>query len=138
MTATEFKASISLYFDHFLVLFGFSIPARFNLSGRLYDATYEKHNKSLSISYEPSDEYLEIMLFEKCGNNLSDYDDRSATKSLSDLNKQYAINVKDTAIKKIDKYFSGFALVNEESILLRKQARELNFCFHKMNELGEL
>ncbi len=69
MTATEFNTCVSLYFDHFLKLFGFTIPAKFTHSGKLYDATYEKNNKSLSISYEPGDEYLEIMLFEKKGIN---------------------------------------------------------------------
>lgn len=138
MTAIEFKTSISLYFDHFLKLFGFPVPAKFTISGRLYDATYEKNNKLLSISYEPGDEYLEIMLFEKNGDKLSDYDDRSVTKSLSDLNKKFSVNFSDVGIKDIVNYFNGMKAVDAESKQLKKRARELNFCFYTMDKLGKL
>jgi len=138
MTATEFKGSISLYFDHFLRCFGFLTPAKFTISGRMYDATYEKSNKSLSISYEPGDEYLEIILFEKNGEKLSDYDDRTTTKSLSDLNRQYTINIKNTDINKIDESFNSLVAENKELMQLKKKARELNISFFEMNKLGKL
>ena len=102
MDAKLFESCVPLYFDHFLQTYGFYIPGKYSLSGRLYDAVFEKHNKTLSISWEPGDGCLEIILFQKDGRKLSDYDDRSQTKSLSDLNSEYSVGKTNSDINEID------------------------------------
>ena len=138
MTSTEFKTYVSFYFDHWLEFYGFHVPANFTLSGKLYESIYEKNDRVLSVSYEPGDDYLVVMLFEKRGNCLSDFDDLSSTKSLSQLNKEFFPKVEKSETRKIDQYFNSLVAESEESKILKKKARELIVCFHVMKRLGHL
>ena len=138
MTSTEFKTYVSMYFGHYLPLFDFQVSGGFTLSGKLYESTYETNNRALTVSYEPGDDYLVIMLFEKNGDSWSDFDDTSATKSLNQLNKEYFSKIDESEIREIDQYFNGLVAENEDSKLMKKKARELIVCFHVMKRQGKL
>src|SRR5688500_18235780 len=60
-----------------------------DLSGRLYEASFTTRDLAVSVSYEPGDAALFIMVFRVEGGDLSSIDDRSQTPRLADLNNRY-------------------------------------------------
>jgi hypothetical protein len=85
----------------------------------------------VSVSYEPGDEVLFVMVFKRENGELSDIDDRSNTPRLSDLNMRYMHTV--TKEERLENEVSFRAIEprdNEEKSVL-KAARELRLVLPK-------
>ena len=75
-------------FVPFLSELGFRMDAP-SISGRFYRVSFTSVRHQVSLSYEPGDDAFFVVVFSREGGQLSDYDDRTKTPRLSDLNKRY-------------------------------------------------
>ena len=63
-----------------------------SISGRYYRASFTGIAHAVSISYEPGDDALFVMVLSRKNGELSDIDDRAETPRLADLNDEAARN----------------------------------------------
>jgi hypothetical protein len=96
-----------------------------SISGRHYHVQFQDITHVISVSYEPGDEALFIMLREREGDRLSDIDDRLKSPRLGDLNRLYmhAITVEDRERSKV--LFDSIMVHDKAEQLLVKSAQEL-------------
>ena len=66
-----------------------------SISGRHYQVRYTGQFHVVSVSYEPGDDALFIMVFTRENGQLSKIDDRLKTPRLSELNKRFMKMVTD-------------------------------------------
>jgi hypothetical protein len=119
MSGDGFLAIVEAAFEPFLSELGF-VREKHSISGRQYCAVYSTSTHSVSISYEPGDEALFILIFGREDGELTDIDDRSKTPRLSDLNRRYMRMVtKDEFAKNEETFASVFVQDKEERSLLR-------------------
>lgn len=88
MNGSNFLRIINEAFVPFLNELGFMMDAP-SISGRYYHVSFNGESHVISISYEPGDDALFIMVRECVNNQLSDIDDREKSPRLADLNRLY-------------------------------------------------
>jgi hypothetical protein len=72
----------------FLLDLGFSL-SKTETSGRLYDVVFTASKHAVSISYEPGDNWLLVIVHTIRNGEMSRIDDRKNTPRLADLNARY-------------------------------------------------
>lgn len=124
MNGQDFLRVIHDAFEPFLVALGFSVEAP-SISGRFYRASFSGPKNSVSVSYEPGDNALFVLVFSREKGELSDIDDRAKTPSLADLNTRYMPLVSDTERAANEVFFQGVVVKDQEERQLLKCAKEL-------------
>jgi hypothetical protein len=96
MNGQNFLRIINEAFVPFLSELKFMIDGS-SINGRYYHVLFRNIAHVISVSYEPGDEALFIMLRERKDERLSDIDDRLKSPRLDDLNRLYmhAITVEE-------------------------------------------
>jgi hypothetical protein len=102
-----------------------------SLSGRSYRATFTSPEEVVSVSYEPGDEVLFVMVFCRQNGGLSDIDDRSNTPRLSDLNMRYMHTITKEERLENEVIFGAIEPRDNEERLLLKAAKELRLVLPK-------
>ena len=130
MNGQDFSRMVQEAFAPFLEGLGFQMDAM-SISGRFYRCSFSSLSNIVSISYEPGDDVLFIMVFSREDSRLSEIDDLSKTPRLSDLNKRYmSVVTADERIKNEFK-FASVRANDEEEMLLLKSAKELSLVLPK-------
>jgi len=124
MNGQNFLRIINEVFVPFLSELKFMIDNP-SISGRYYHVQFRNIAHVISVSYEPGDEALFIMLREREGDRLSDIDDRVKSPRLDDLNRLYmhAITVEERERSKV--LFDSIMVHDKAEQLLLKSAQEL-------------
>ena len=130
MNGQDFLRIVNEAFTPFLIGLGFSMDAP-SISGRLYRASFSGPKHSVSVSFEPGDEALFVLVFSREHGELSDMDDRLKTPRLSDLNSRYmnAVNSEERAAN--ETAFKSVVARDEEEKVLLKSAKELRLVLPK-------
>jgi hypothetical protein len=130
MNGQEFMRTITDAFAPFLTHLGFSMDSP-SISGRYYRASFSSPRHTVSVSYEPGDHALFVMVFCRENGQLSSVDDRKRTPRLSDLNSRYmhTISEKERAANKL--MFPNTPIRDDEERLLLKSAKELSLVLPK-------
>lgn len=102
-----------------------------SISGRFYRASFTSSSYSISVSYEPGDEALFVMIFSRENGQLSNIDDRSKTPRLTDLNKRYMSIVTSEERAANEAAFEAISVRDKEEQLLLKYAKELRLVLPK-------
>ena len=131
MNGQQFIDTVILYFNDFLAQYGFTFVEG-KYSGRLYDVQFESVKYSLSISYEPGDDYLLVVLFTLKEGKLSDFDDRTQTFRLGDLNAKFMPLISSDEINENNVYFSRYVATTPLEKQLLKSAKDLRLCMKKL------
>lgn len=124
MNGQNFLRIINEAFVPFLSDLEFMMDAP-SISGRYYHVQFRNTAHAVSISYEPGDEALFIMLREREDDRLSDIDDRLKSPRLGDLNRLYmhAITVEERERSKA--LFDSIMVHDKAEQFLVKSAQEL-------------
>lgn len=130
MNGQDFLRITSTAFAPFLKKLGFAVDEP-SVSGRYYRVSFTSSSHCVSISYEPGDEALFVIVSSRKNGELSDIDDRIATPRLADLNSRYMAAITNEERVENEAAFE-FVIVNdkEERILL-KAAKELRLVLPK-------
>lgn len=124
MNGKDFLRVIQDAFDPFLMTLGFSMETP-SISGRFYRASFSGPKNAVSISYEPGDNALFVLVFSREKGELSDVDDRTKTPRLADLNARYMPLVSDAERVANEVFFQGVVVKDQEERQLLKFAKEL-------------
>ncbi|MBX3268372.1 MAG: hypothetical protein KF831_16865 [Acidobacteria bacterium] len=101
-----------------------------------YDVQYRDQSKVVSISYENIEDYLQIIVFRLENGELPDYDDKTKTLHLSQLNRITLPNVDKNEIISNSEYFSKYVANGEVERQLLKSAKELRLCLMHFDVLN--
>ena len=124
MSGQGFLRIVRAGFAPFLMELGFTMDSHC-VSGRLYRATFTSPQEVVSVSYEPGDEALFVMVFRRQNGGLSDIDDRSSTPRLSDLNMRYMHTITKEERLANELLFEAIEPRDNEEKSLLKAAKEL-------------
>ncbi len=105
-----------------------------SISGRLYDVDFNGPTHMVSISYEPGDEQFLITVAPVGQSRLSDYDNRTITPRLGDLNERYMKFVAEEERLANEAAFSSIAVKSKEELHLLKSAIDLSLVLHRYLE----
>jgi len=130
MSGQSFLRIVTTGFAPFLKELGFTMETP-SISGRLYRATFRSTKEVLSVSYEPGDEVLFVMIFSHRDGELSDIDDRSNTPRLSDLNMRYMHIITKEERLANELLFEAIEPRDNEEKSLLKAAKELRLVLPK-------
>jgi len=124
MNGQDFLRVVHEAFVPFLHGLGFSMDAP-SISGRLYRASFTGPRNSVSISFEPGDDVIFVLVFCLQDGEWSDMDDRLKTPRLSDLNARYmgSVSVDERAAN--ESAFESIVARDDAERSLLKAAREL-------------
>ena len=102
-----------------------------SISGRYYRASFTGIAHAVSISYEPGDDALFVMVLSRKNGELSDIDDRAETPRLADLNDRYMQTVTSEDRAANDEFFASVAVSDDEERRVLKAAKELRLVLPK-------
>lgn len=115
----------------FLAELGFAMEEP-SISGRHYRVRFLGSDHAVSVSYEPGDEALFVMVFGYKDGEVSDIDDREATLRLADLNRRFMHEVSEEEFVANDAYFESVPIGDEEERRVLKAARELRLVLPRL------
>jgi len=124
MNGNDFIRITNQAFVPFLKDLGFVVEAPL-VSGRYYRVNFTRNDYVISVSYEPGDEVLFVIIFSCEDGELSNIDDRIKTPRLADLNREYMPIITDTEHIENCKRFESVIVNDKEESLLLKAAKEL-------------
>ncbi len=90
-----------------------------------YDVRYKSSERVISISYENIEDWLEVIVFQLQNGIMPDYDDKSKTYHLNQLNSSIMLKVAKVEISSNAQYFSKYKPKDDLERKLLKGAREL-------------
>lgn len=130
MDGKDFLRVVKEAFSPFLQALGFEedVPS---ISGRFYRASFSSTHNVISISFEPGDSALFIMVFSRENGELSDIDDRSRTPRLVDLNTRYLHLITNDELLNADAKFASIRVNDKDELFLLKAAKELSLVIPK-------
>jgi hypothetical protein len=124
MNGKSFSDLIDLAFRPFLSDLGFNLQP-IHVSGRYYRANFVGNQQTLTVSFEPGDESITIMLIKNTDDSLDAIDDSERAPRLSDLNKRYMSKTTAAERTENDSYFGHIERADPAERLLLKCAKEL-------------
>jgi hypothetical protein len=124
MNGQSFARIVCEAFEPFLKSLGFVLNP-LAISGRLYLAEFASATHVLSVSYEPGDRSLAVILLGAKDGTRTDIDDRTLSPRLSDLNARYMNAITDAERSSNEKYFAALVAADSQERELLKAAREL-------------
>lgn len=124
MNGQDFLRITTMAFTPFLTKLGFRADEP-SISGRYYRASFTGLFHAVSVSYEPGDSALFVIVFSRKNGELSDIDDSIKTRRLADLNNRYMSVV--TAKERTDNevFFESVEIKDDEERAVLKTAKEL-------------
>jgi hypothetical protein len=124
MNGQDFVRIINEAFAPFLSAAGFSMPST-AISGRLYRASFIGAENMVSVSFEPGDDSLFVVVFSRERGEWSNMDDRETSPRLSDLNTSYMGMVGTEERADNESYFKLVRTNDDVERSLLKAAKEL-------------
>jgi hypothetical protein len=130
MNGQDFLRITNEAFVPFLKGLGFVMDEP-SISGRFYRVSFTGSAHAVSVSYEPGDDALFVMVFSRENGELSDIDDRTKTPRLADLNSRYMATITSEDRAENERTFECVAVNDKEERLLLKAAKELRLVLPK-------
>jgi hypothetical protein len=124
----QYVQIVKEYFKFLVSDFKFQVSEEKIRGNAFYDVQYKNITNIVSISYENIEDYLLVTIFILQNGNLPDYDDKTKTLHLSQLNKEVLSLVSKNEINSNNEYFSQFTANDELERKLLKSAKELHLC----------
>lgn len=126
---------VKSYYSFLESEFGFNTANETINGNAFYDVEYRDGQKIISISYENIEDHLEVIVFKLQNGKMPDYDDKSKTLHLNQLNKLVMSKVDKAEMSSNSTYFSKYNAKDELERKLLKEAKELRLCLRHFNEL---
>ena len=131
----EYVNTVKNYFEFLISEFRFKILEEKIRGNAFYDVQYVDSKRVISISYENIEEYLLVIIFILQNGKLPDYDNKTKTLHLNQLNAKILTNIDKKEINLNNEYFSKFHAIDELERKLLKSAKELRLCLIHFDEL---
>lgn len=124
MNGQDFVRIINEAFAPYLRELGFTVDSM-AISGKLYRASFVGAQNMLSVSFEPGDDSLFVVVFSRERGEWSNMDDRAMSPRLSDLNTRYMGMAGTEERTENEAYFDSINTSDAFERSLLKAAKEL-------------
>lgn len=124
----QYIQTVEVYFNFPITEFGLNIYKEKVKGNAFYDVQYKGETHIVSISYENMENYLLVIIFLLENGELPDYDDKTRTLHLKQLNEKVLSKVDKRDINLNNEYFFKFQATGELERKLLKSAKELRLC----------
>jgi hypothetical protein len=124
----EYIAIIKQFYSFLETEFDFKKKNEIINGNAFYDVEFNNKEKVVSISYENIEDHLEIIIFMLQDGKMPDYDDKTTTLHLSQLNRLVMEKASKEEINSNAGYFAKYNAKNEMEQKLLKGAKELRLC----------
>lgn len=115
--------------------FGFSKVSETINGNAFYEVEFRDRERIISISYENTADHLEVIVFMLQNGKMPDYDDKTKTLHLKQLNRLVMVKAGKEEINLNTACFARYNAKNEIERKLLKEAKELRLCLKHFNEL---
>ncbi|TYR30795.1 hypothetical protein FXV77_21765 [Sphingobacterium phlebotomi] len=132
---TKYIEIVKLFFSFLITEFGFILSKETENGNAFYDVEYRDTERAVSISYENIEDYLQVIVFELKNGKLPDYDDKTHTLHLNDLNKRILSGIERNEIERNNEDFNKFDVNGELERKLLKSAKELRLALKHWNKV---
>lgn len=133
MDGKEFLRIIDEAYDPFIRKFGF-VRGGESINGRFCNVIFNRGECAISVTYELGEEEVFVSVYERTDGGLSDYDDRSRTVRLSDLNRTYMSSIGPEERAENESLFRLIRADDGEQVKLLKSAKELRLVLPRYLE----
>jgi len=134
----QFIETVKSYFAFLESEFNFKVLEEKIIGNAFYDVQYRDETRLVSVSYENIEDYLLVTIFMLRNGELPDYDDKTKTLHLNQLNAIVLPRVDKTEISLNSDNFSMFQPRNELERKLLKSAKELRLCLKHFSFIFEV
>ncbi len=131
----EYIEIVKLYYSFLETEFGFSKINETINGNAFYDVEFRDKERIISISYENIEDHLEVIVFLLQTGKMPEYDDKTKTLHLKQLNRLVMAKASKKEINLNAEYFAKYNATNELERKLLKEAKELRLCLKYFNEL---
>lgn len=131
----EYIETVKLYYSFLETEFGFKKKNETINGNAFYDVEFTDNEKIVSISYENIEDHLEVIVFMLKDGKMPDYDDKTKTLHLKQLNKLVMTKASKQEINANAEYFTNYIAKNELERKLLKEAKELRLCLKHFDEI---
>lgn len=130
MNGHDFLRIVNSAFAPFLRELGFSMDPP-SVSGRLYRASFTGAAHAVSVSFEPGEDALFVVVFTRENGQLSDMDDRTRSPRLADLSARYGNTVTVDKRARSEAAFNAVVARDREEQAVLGAAQELRLVLPK-------
>ncbi len=130
----EYIKTVKLYYSFLESEFGFGNVNETINGNAFYDVEFKGEEKVISISYENLEDHLEVIVFLLNNGNMPDFDDKTKTLHLNQLNRLLLAKASIEEIKLNAEFFAKYNAKNELERKLLKEAKELRLCLNHLSE----
>ena len=127
--------TVKLYYSFLETEFGFSKINETINGNAFYDVEFKDKERIISISYENIEDYLDVIVFRLQNGEMPEYDDKTKTLHLKQLNRLVMAKASREEINLNAGYFVKYNAKNELQRKLLKEAKELRLCLMHFDEI---
>jgi hypothetical protein len=131
----EYTEAVKLFYSFLETEFGFSQGNETINGNAFYDVEFKNSERVVSVSYENIEDYLEVIVFMLQDGKMPDFDDKTNTLHLEQINRLVMAKANKEEINLNSEYFARYKPKNEIERKLLKEAKELRLCLKHFNEL---
>lgn len=131
----QYISKVKAYFNFLVTEFDFKISEEKIRGNAFYDVQYKDETRIVSVSYENIEDYLQVIIFMLLNGELPNYDDKTKTFHLNQLNARVLSRLDKSEISLNNEYFGKFDVNDELEKKLLKSAKELRLCLKHFKEL---
>ncbi len=120
--ANQYIETVESYFGFLTTEFDFKVSEEKIIGNAFYDVQYKDETRIVSVSYENIEDYLLVIIFLLQNGKLPDYDDKTKTLHLNQLNAKVLPSIDRTEINVNNEYFlTLFCQIRKYIALLTKR-----------------
>lgn len=131
----EYTEAVKSFYSFLETEFGFSKVNETINGNAFYDVEFKDRKRAVSISYENIEDHLEVIVFMLQNGNLPDYNDKTKTLHLKQLNRLVMTKASKEEINLNAGYFAKYTPKNEIERKLLKEAKELRLCLKYFDKI---
>jgi len=135
INSSEYLENVNDYFGFLITEFNFKLLEEKVRGNAFYDIQYKDNSMVISISYENIEGYLLVTVFMLQNGEMPDYDDKTKTLHLKQLNRLVIVKASKEEINLNAEYFAKYNAKNELERKLLKEAKGLRLCLKNFNEI---
>jgi hypothetical protein len=131
----EYIETVKLYYSFLETEFGFRKTNETVNGNAFYDVEFTDNERIISVSYENIEDHLEVIVFMLQNGKMPNYDDKTKTLHLKQLNRLVMTKASKEEINLNAEYFAKYKAKSELERMLLKEAKELRLCLKHFNEI---
>ncbi|MCO4292017.1 hypothetical protein NF867_03965 [Solitalea sp. MAHUQ-68] len=129
----KFQNFVKRTFSFLVTEYGMTLDKEKINGNAFYDIQFRDKDKVISVSLENIENYFQVILFNLNNGQLPDYDDKTRTIHLTELNKKFLTALDKKEFEDNDRQFADIVTEDKTEKQILKSAKDLRLCLKQMN-----